>query len=640
MPDAAQTQTHSFQAEVDALLRLVTESLYTEREVFLRELVSNAADALDKARFLALTDKELRPAEGEPRITIEIDKAARTLSVEDNGVGMTSEELVEHLGKIAHSGTARFLQQAARDGKADLSLIGQFGVGFYAAFMVADEVVVETLSARAGAEPARWASRGDGTFTISPGERGDRGTRVTLHLKEGADEFLERARVEAIVRRYSNYVMYPIVLRETGAEGDEAPQINAARAFWTRAPKDLSDEDYQEFYTHVMGGFVLPGDEPLARLHISADAPIQFHAVLFVPARAPLDLFSDEQRGIQLYARRVLIMEHADKLLPAYLRFVRGVVDSEDLPLNVSRETLQDHRAVSAIRRQLTRKMLGRLEEVAQEDPERYEKIWREFGSILKEGIHTDNGHRDQLARLLRYPTTTSGGALVTLDAYVDAMPDDQEAIYYITGTPDEDLARSPHLEACRARGHAVLLMTDPVDEWVVMGLSTYRDKPLRDVTQGEWASPDGEDTEDGEQEAPSPGLAALIARAQEVLGERVREVRVSKRLRESAACLVVGEGGLGRNMERILRAANRPVPSSPKILELNPEHRFVRAAARLAQEHPEDPRLSEWIELLHDQANLAQGCVPDPAGTVRRMQAVLDHLLDAAPAPEAGGES
>lgn len=637
--------THEFKAEVAAVLRLVTNSLYTNREVFLRELVSNASDALDKARFAALVEKDLRDQEIEPFIQIVADKARGVLVVEDVGIGMTADEAAQNLGTIAHSGTLRFLEQAAAaeaEGKRpNLNLIGQFGVGFYSAFMVADRIEVHSLSARPGHEPVCWTS--DGTsFELRPSPRRLRGTRIELHLKDEAKELLDRWRLEAIVRRYSNFVLYPIKLQvvdDKGVNEGDNRQVNAAAAFWTRSPKELGDDDYKQFYTHVMGGFVMPGDEPLTHLHLSLDAPIQFKAVLYVPGRRPPDLFNEDAKALQLYARHVLVMESCDKLLPTYLRFVRGVVDSEDLPLNVSREMLQEHQSLAAIRRQLTRKVLKQLEDLASSTPDKYATLWDEFGVFIKEGLHTDNAHREQITGLLRWRSTArppaegadasgDGGAagLVSLDEYVAAMPEGQEAIYYITGEPGSALSRSPHLEACRSRGYAVLLMTDAVDEWVVQDLREHKGKPLRSVTQGDLglgaARPEAAE---GEAAQGPTDIDALLRAAKEVLGDRVKDVRASSRLTDSAACLVDDEGGLSRNMERILRMANRDVPTRTRILELNPTHPFVQAANRMAGEaQPEGP-LHEWIELLHDQAHLAEGTVADPAGMVQRIQRLLD---------------
>ncbi len=634
MSDTVATpQAHQFKAEVAAVLRLVTNSLYTNREIFLRELLSNASDALDKARFAALVDQDTLDQDAEPRILISIDKDAGVLVIEDSGIGMTAEEAATNLGTIAHSGTLRFLEEAAKnksggEGKPDLDLIGQFGVGFYSAFMVADRIDVVSKSAKPGTTAVKWSSLGDGGYTIEDADRAVRGTRIELHLKEEAKEFLEPLRIENIVRRYSNFVLHPIRLQVPAEEGKDAPaprQINAANAFWARNASDISDDEYKEFYRHVMGGFVLPGDEPLGRLHLSLDAPIQFRALLYVPGRRPHDLFGDQQRALALYARRVLIMESCDKLLPTYLRFVRGVVDSEDLPLNVSREMLQEHQSLSAIRRQLTRKILRLLTDTAESDKDRYAEIWEEFGVFLKEGLHTDNGHRKELTSLLRFACTEHEG-LVSLDEYVAAMPEDQKAIYYVTGESAQALANSPHLEACRAKGYKVLLMTDPVDEWVLQDLAEHDGKPLRSVSQGELSldgsEPSDDDTDDG-------GIGALLAAAKAVLGDRVRDVRASKRLTDSAACLVDAAGGISSNMERILRAANRSVPTAPRILELNPNHRFVRAAQAKAAEAGEGDGsvVADWVELLHDQAHLAEGSVPDPAAMVKRMQAVLDRV-------------
>ena len=643
------SETHEFKAEVAALLNLVTNSLYTNSEIFLRELISNAADALDKARFQALVDKDFGGRELAPEIVITANKQRGTLTLADTGIGMTRDEVAQNLGTIAHSGTLRYLeevQKARASGEVtetgEISLIGQFGVGFYSAFMVADEVVVTTLSGRAGSEAVVWRSKGDGRFSIEPGNRSERGSTIEIHLKDEAKEFLDRWRLEGLIKRYSNYVMHPIKLRvidETGEDKDPEPrQINAASAIWARSPSELEDKDYQEFYKHVMGGFVLPGDEPFARLHFSADAPIQFHALLFVPGRAPADLFQEDRKALQLYARRITVMESCDTLLPQYLRFVRGVVDSEDLPLNVSREMLQEHKSLSAIRRQLTRKVLKLLTELAESDPDKYAKLWDEFGPVLKEGVHTDGGQRDDLTELLRYRHATSDDKLVSLAAYVEAMPAEQAAIWYIAGPNEAALRGSPHLEGVRAKGQDVLLMSDPVDEWVLQSLAEYKGKPFRSVTQAELDEPKSDDAreddedpdkaEDKDKREPSP-IDPLLNTAKVVLAGRVRDVRASKRLTESPSCLVDAAGALSKNMERILRMAQpgSPMTASPRILELNPEHPFVKAANRLTSQNKDDPRLPEWVEILHDLAALAEGSVPDPAGTARRFQKVLNQV-------------
>jgi molecular chaperone HtpG len=648
------SETHEFKAEVAALLNLVTNSLYTNSEIFLRELVSNAADALDKARYQSLIDPEFGGKELEPHILITVDKQAGTLTMQDTGIGMTRDEAAQHLGTIAHSGTLRYLEEMQRARAAgqvteagELNLIGQFGVGFYSAFMVAEEVIVTSLSGKPGSEAVVWRSSGDGRFVIEPGSRELRGTTIELRLKPDGKEFLDRWRIEGLIKRYSNYIMHPIRLRvidEQGADKDPEPrQINAASAIWQRNPAELEDKDYQEFYKHVMGGFVLPGDEPYARLHFSADAPIQFHALLFVPGRAPADLFQEDRKALQLFARRVLVMDSCDTLLPQYLRFVRGVVDSEDLPLNVSREMLQEHKSLAAIRRQLTRKALKLLADLAEEDAEKYAKLWAEFGSVIKEGLHTDGGQRAELTELLRYRSVAKDDALISLKTYVDEMPAEQTAIWYIAGPDEAALRNSPHLEGVRAKGHNVLLMTDAVDEWVLQSLSEYQGKQFRSVTQGDLDEPadkddasDEDDDESKDEDAskdkdkrePSP-IDPLLNTAKVVLGGRVREVRASKRLTESSSCLVDAAGGLSRNMERILRMAQpgTKLGASPRILELNPEHPFVLAANRLAEANKDDPRLPEWVEILHDLAALAEGSVPDPAGAAKRFQKVLNQV-------------
>lgn len=627
---ANREEKHEFKAEVSALLRLVTNSLYTNREIFVRELVSNAADALDKARFQGLVDKTLRGRENKPQINITADHQRGVLVIEDNGIGMTRDEAALNLGTIAHSGTLRFLEQARAQqesgAKPDLNLIGQFGVGFYSAFMVADRIDVYTLSAVDGSEGVHWSSTGDGTFTIGATDREGRGTRIELHLKPDAKEFLDRWKIEGIVKRYSNYVVHPIQLKVVDDKGGtevDGKQINDATAFWTRPAKELTEDDYKEFYKHVMGGFVMPGDEPLGHLHLHADAPIQFVALLYVPGKPPADLFMEDRKALQLFARRVMVMESCDKLLPPYLRFVRGVVDSEDLPLNVSREMLQEHGTLTAIRRQLTRKVLKLLADLAKDKPESYQKVWENYGAVLKEGIHTDSGHHDELVELLRFRTSASEEKTLSLAEYVEAMPEGQPAIYYITGETLATVARSPHLEACRSRGYQVVFMADPIDEWVVQDLPEYKGKPLRSVTQGDLDIPDKDD-----KPVDPDAIASAIGKSRELLSDKVKDVRVSKRLRESAACLVDDEGGLSRNMERILKMARQSVTVRPRILELNPDHPFVQAVDRLAREAPGDERLGTYVELLYDQAALAEGQVPDPAGLLKRFNSVLSGTI------------
>ncbi|MEZ4383254.1 MAG: molecular chaperone HtpG [Nannocystaceae bacterium] len=628
--DTPTPSKHEFKAEVSALLKLVTNSLYTNREIFLRELISNASDALDKARFEALTNRALIGRDLTPGITIEADPEQNLLVIEDNGVGMTQEEATRNLGTIAHSGTLEFLEKLRKQQetgqKPDVNLIGQFGVGFYSAFMVADRIDVYSLSAHDGHAAVLWSSTGDGTFTTAPTKRQVRGTRIEIHLKEDATEFAERLRIENIVRRYSNYVMHPITLQmlKDGVRDGDGEQINEAAAFWTRSPKDLTDEDYQGFYKHVMGGFVMPGDEPIAHLHFSADAPIQFSTVLFVPGRPPADLFNEDRKSLTLFARRVMIMENCDKLLPVYLRFMRGVVDSEDLPLNVSREMLQENRALAGIRKALTRKVLKLLATLAEDEPAKYKQFWANFGQVLKEGIHTDHGHHDELVDLLRYKTSDGGDDAISLAAYVEAMPEGQEAIYYITGDNPDALAHSPHLEACRSRGYSVLLLTDAIDEWVVQDLKEYKDKPLRSVSQGDL---DLGDEEDEAAEEAAKEIETTITRATELLKDQVKEVRASKRLTESPSCLVDDEGDLSRNMERILKMANQAVPTRKRILEINPSHPFVTSLNSIATQNPDDPRVGTWIELLYDQASLAEGQVTDPAGMTRRLQSLLTEV-------------
>ncbi|MCY1004761.1 molecular chaperone HtpG [Nannocystis pusilla] len=621
-------EKHEFKAEVSALLRLVTNSLYTNREIFLRELVSNASDALDKARFQGLTDTKLRDRHEKPQIKVTADHGRGVLTIEDTGVGMTRDEIALNLGTIAHSGTLKFMEQARAQQesgqKPDVNLIGQFGVGFYSAFMVADRIDVTSLSAAEGAEPVHWSSTGDGTFSVGPGERTTRGTTIELHLKAEAKEFLDRWKIEGIIKRYSNYVVHPILLKVVDDKGNtevDGKQVNDATAFWMRPARELTDADYNEFYKHVMGGFVLPGDEPLGHLHLHADAPIQFVALLYIPGKPPADLFQEDRKALQLYARRVVVMESCDKLLPGYLRFVRGLVDSEDLPLNVSREMLQEH---------------SRSPRSAASSPARCSSCSRASPRTSPRPTRRSGTTTAPSSRRASTPTarttTTSSSCCATApprttrpSRWRSTSRRCPRASRPSTTSPASRWPRWPAARTSRpaARGYQVLYMADPIDEWVVQDLSEYKGKKLISVTQGDLDIP-----EDDQHKHDAGAIAAAVDKSKELLTDKVKDVRVSKRLRESAACLVDDSGGLSRNMERILKMARQDVPTRQRILELNPEHPFVQAVDKLAREAPGDDRLGTYVELLYDQAALAEGQVPDPAGLLKRFNSVLSGTI------------
>jgi molecular chaperone HtpG len=620
----ATPSTFAFKAEVQKVLSLVINSLYTNPEVFLRELVSNASDALDKARFLQLTaGNAVVRTEEEPAIRITLDEEHRSLTIEDNGVGMTRDEVIENLGTIARSGTSEFFAkfaEASKSGDKDraLELIGQFGVGFYAVFMVADRVDVDTRSIKAGSEPVLWRSAGDGEFTIAAGERAVPGTRITLHLKEDAAEFAEEWRVEHVIEKYSNFVMFPIHV------GDKV--VNRSSALWRLPKSKVTDEQHVEFFKLVTNGTA--GDAPLATIHWSVDAPVQFSALVYVPSKATMDLFSPRQLpGLRLYAKRVLIMESCDKLLPTYLRFLRGVVDSEDVQLNVSRETLQENRTIRQIEQQLTKQALKALEALAADEPEKYLAFWRQFGVILKEGVSTDFRNKDLLAKLYRFQSLRAPkDSLLGLEDYVKAKPEAQRAIYYLTGNDLEQLKASPLLEAFRARDLDVLLLTDPIDEWMVNGLRSFEGLDLVSVAHGEL---DLDAIAKPKTPEPSPAddarTKAAVAALERVLADRVVSVRASRRLTETASCLVSRQGDPSANLERLMKAFDEDkVEAKKRILEVNPSHPIVESLGLLAERDPASPRIQLFGEMLYDQALLSEGVVEDPARLVRRIQDLL----------------
>lgn len=621
-----------FQAEVQQLLHLVVHSLYTNREVFLRELIANASDALDKARFLALTDSAAAQRMGEPEIVIKVDRADRTIVIEDNGIGMTRDEIVTNLGTIAHSGTLEFLKRAKDSGKTgDVgSLIGQFGVGFYSAFTVADRIDVESRSlSDPSAEPVLWRSSGEGSFTIAPADRQRPGTRVTIHVTQDADEFLDDWHIEALIKRYSDFVHHPIKLSDK--------VVNQSSALWTRPRAEITEEQYDEFFEHLQGGAA--GGKPLLRMHFSADAPIQYHALLFVPPTAPFDLMLEgKKKGIRLYARRVFVMDACESVTPQYLQFLRGVVDSEDLSLNVSREMLQDSRTLETIQKAIVKQTLKALEELADKEPEKYKTFWAEFGRLFRLGVSSDRPNQETIAKLLRYPTSkTPDGELISLKTYFDRMKDGQKAIYYLTGPSLAALQSSPHLEVFRRKDVEVLLMADPVDEWVVGALTKFMGYGLESVAHGSIdldsvaAPPKPDGSDDASAEGSTPQLDACLSAIRTVLGDRVKDVRISKRLTESPSCLVSDEGDMSPQMERVMRMLDREVQAPKRILEINAQHTVVKNLVTLVERDAGSDEVKTFAEVLLDQALLAEGVVPDPASLLKRMQRVLTMASEAA---------
>jgi len=630
MTDAAR-QTLGFQAEVKQLLDLMVHSLYSNKEIFLRELVSNASDACDKLRFEAISSPALYESDPDLKVRVAFDKDARTITVSDNGVGMSRDEVVANIGTIAKSGTREFLGSLTGDQARDARLIGQFGVGFYSSFIVADRVTL--LTRRAGlptGEAARWESDGTGEYTIETVEKRTRGTDVILHLREGEDDFLSDFRLKALARKYSDHIAIPIVMQKlqwsdeakaTVATGLEET-VNQASALWARPKGEITDEQYQEFYKHVAHDF----DPPLAWSHNRVEGRQEYTQLLYIPSRAPFDL-SDrrDQRGLKLYVRRVFIMDDAEQLLPAYLRFVRGVIDSNDLPLNISREMLQQSRDVEAIRSGSARRVLTLLEDLAANQREKYTTFWKEFGRVLKEGVGEDTANRERVAKLVRFASThkDTDEQDVSLDDYASRMKDGQDKIYYVTADSFLAAKSSPHLEVFRKKGVEVLLMFDRVDEWVVAHLPEFGGKPLVSVTKGDLdLGPLVSEPERDEARKQADAYRELVERIRQALGERVKDVRVTARLTSSPACLVADAHDPGANLQRILRSVGQDVPRFKAILEVNPDHPMVQ---RLKYE---EKRFGEWAELLFDQALLAEGGqLDDPAGFVKRLNELMLEL-------------
>jgi len=623
-------ETRQFQAEVSRLLDIVANSLYSNKDVFLRELISNASDACDKLRYAAITQPELAAEDPDYRITLQIDKQARTVAVADNGIGMDRDDLVANLGTIANSGTRRFIEQMEQGQGGDkASLIGQFGVGFYAAFVVADDV--EVLSRKAGeGQGWRWVSDGRGEFSVEESDAAPaRGTVVRLHLKEGEDEFLEAARLRRIVQTYSDHIAIPICL----GTGDEAEQLNTASALWTRPKSEISQEQYTEFYHHVAHAV----DEPWLTLHFKAEGKVEYTGLLFVPAQKPFDLFHpDRKHGVKLYVRRVFITDNCEDLVPAYLRFLRGVIDSEDLPLNISRELLQNNPMVTKIRQTLTTRVLNELKKKAKKDPDAYATFWANFGAVLKEGLYEDPEQQEALFELARFHSSEREGP-VSLDDYVQNMKEGQEAIYIITGDSLDALRRSPQLEGFRAKGIEVLLLADPIDDFWVPAVGSYKEKPIKSVTRGladlDKIQGDAKDEAD-ENAAERPDettVGTLVAYLKTALEGQVKDVRASERLTQSACCLVADEGDLDIHLERLLRQHGQISDSAKRILEVNPQHPLIGRLAERVKANGSQEEVKDAALLLLDQARIVEGETPsDPAAFARRLSDLVARGLAA----------
>lgn len=610
----AHKRNMQFRTETQKLLHLVIHSLYSNAEIFMRELLSNASDALDKLRFLMLSDKGLASENNDFRIKISVDKSGKTLTISDNGIGMTEDELVENLGTIARSGTGSFIE-SLKDAKDAPSLIGQFGVGFYSAFMVASNVAV--ITRKAGTEQAfRWESAGEGTFTIDPAERAERGTDIILTLKDDCQEYLEEYRIRSIVKKYSDFIEYPVqmdVEKSVPVEGKDDKYekqivnetLNSQKAIWMKRPAEITDEEYGEFYKHISHDY----EKPFERIHYSAEGATEFNALLYLPSRMPFDLLmqGDRMRGVQLYVKRVFIMDDAEALMPRWLRFVKGVVDSSDLPLNVSREILQQDRILAKIKSNLVKKIIDSMKSRLESDRAGYTEFFRSLGSIIKEGVAIDYENRDKILDLLLFESTaTKPGEYTTLEAYVSAMPADQKEIFVLTGDSRAELEKSPYLEAVRKKNFEVLFLTDPVDEWILPNMPQYKDKKFRSLSKGEL--PEGSDDEKKEQEKQKEDFKALVEWLGKRFEDRIKEVRVSSRLVTSPSCLVADEYDMGAHMEQLMKAMRQEVPKSKRILEVNPAHELV---ARLNGIHGDQAKAGlagELADALYANAVIAEG--------------------------------
>ena len=623
----AQKETLGFQSEAKQLLHLMIHSLYSNKEIFLRELVSNANDAIDKLRFESLSNTELASVTEELRIRIDVDGDAKTVTITDNGIGMTREEAISHLGTIAKSGTAQFLDSLTGDQKQDSQLIGQFGVGFYSTFIVADKVVVESRSAKAPKDEAvRWTSEGEAEFEVETIAREEAGTSVTLHLKPDEAEFADGWRIRNIVKKYADHVSVPVVMKQMATEEDKEPEdevVNSAKALWTRSRSDVSEDEYKEFYKLVSHDF----QDPLKWSHNRVEGKLDYTSLLYIPSKASFDLYQRESpRGVKLYVQRVFIMDDAEQFLPLYLRFIRGIVDSNDLSLNVSREILQKDPAIDSMRSALTKRSLDMIEKLA-DDEEKYQVFWDEFGQVLKEGPAEDFGNREKVAGLLRFATTESASATQnqSLKAYIERMKPEQEKVYYVAAENYHMAANSPHLEIFRKKGLEVILFHDRIDEWLVSHLAEFDGKQFQDVAKGELDLGDLQDTEEKQhQEETEEEFKGLVEKISKLLEENVEEVRMTHRLTESPACLVVSEDDMGMQMRRVLESAGQAVPENKRIFELNPDHPLVQ---KLNDESDSD-RFNDLARILYDQAQLAEGSqLNEPATYVTRLNKLLLEL-------------
>ncbi|MCW3170999.1 molecular chaperone HtpG [Shewanella subflava] len=631
----SQQETHGFQTEVKQLLHLMIHSLYSNKEIFLRELVSNAADAADKLRYLALTDDALYEGDGDLRVRISTDKEKGTVTISDNGIGMTRDGVIEHLGTIAKSGTKEFFSNLSGEASKDSQLIGQFGVGFYSAFIVAKKVTVRT---RAAGKPANegvlWESEGEGSFSVDNITKNTRGTEITLHLRDEEKEFADEYRLRSIITKYSDHISVPVQMFEEGTPESDGPDgekipategfwkpMNKATALWTRSKSDITDEEYQEFYKHISHDY----SDALKWSHNRVEGKQEYTSLLYIPSKAPFDLFNrDHKHGLKLFIQRVFVMDDAEQFMPTYLRFVKGLIDSKDLPLNVSREILQDNQITKSLRTALTKRVLGMLEKLAKDDAEKYQAFWAEFGQVLKEGPAEDFANRERIASLLRFASTqdNSAATTVSLDAYIERMKEGQEKIYYIVADSHDAAVNSPHLELLRKKGIEVLLMSERIDEWLINHLTEYKGKKLHSVTKGDLELGSLEDEADKEaQEKVAEESKGLVERIKAALDGKVSDVKVTSRLTDTPACVVTGEGEMSTQMIKLMQAAGQPVPDSKPTFEINPTHPLVE---RLNSEQDEQ-LFADWSNLLLQQAQLSEkGSLADPSAFIKLMNQML----------------
>lgn len=641
MAEVAHQETHGFQTEVKQLLQLMIHSLYSNKEIFLRELVSNAADAADKLRFRALSNDALYENDGELRVRISVNKDAGTITIADNGIGMTRDEVIEHLGTIAKSGTKEFFGQLSGDQAKDSQLIGQFGVGFYSSFIVADNVTVRSRAAGTDAsQGVEWTSAGEGEFTVADIEKADRGTEIILHLREEEHEFLDDWRLRSIVGKYSDHISIPVQMYKEevperegpkgpdGEEGEKIPavpahweSVNKATALWNRDKSEVSDDEYKEFYKHISHDFA----DPLHWAHNKVEGKTEYTSLLYIPSKAPYDLWNrDQKHGLKLFVQRVFIMDDAEQFMPTYLRFVKGLLDSNDLPLNVSREILQDNKITQAMRQGCTKRVLQMLERMAKNDVDKYQTFWKEFGNVLKEGPAEDYANKDKIAALLRFASTDNDSAeqTVSLDDYIGRMKEGQNKIYFVSADSHSAAKNSPHLEVFRKKGIEVLLMSDRIDEWLMQHLTEYAEKPLQSISRGDLDLGDLDDEESKQaQEKAEQEVKGVLERAKTVLGDKVTDVKFTHRLTGSPACVVVDEHGMSTQMLKLMEAAGQPVPEAKYTLELNPEHQLVKLMA----DEQDEARFAQWSEVLFEQASLSeQGSLKDPAAFVQKLNQLL----------------